>query len=338
MDELSLRRKKLFSGAKFQSALFYNGDAARGSSASFRYFSGCNVDGTYFALKRDGGVLLANEMNYRMAKSLSPYPVKLLGREPAKALRQAAGRGKVAVCGVEMHATRFLALQKKAKLRLVDESERINAVRGGKSESERKLLAKSAGISRKILGKLEPWEHKTEEGLASALKIMALEAGTEISFEPIVATGPNSALPHHNPTGKKLGDAVLVDFGVKKNGYCSDFTRCYFRKVGTKEVAAYEKCVDIFDDILDGLGSCGKGRDVAALSEKLFKKYALPKLVHSIGHGIGLDVHEYPHLGGKSDDSLEDAVLALEPAAYFKSFGVRFEEMVAHTKKGWRKI
>lgn len=338
MDELSERRKRLFSGAKFSSALFYNGDSTRGASASFRYFSGCNVDGTYFALKRDGGVLLANEMNYRMAKSLSRYPVKLLGKEPAKALRQATGRGKVSVCGVEMHATRFLALQKKAKLKLVEESEEINAVRGSKSESERKLLADSARIARKILGGLEPWEHKTEQGLASAIKIAALEAGAEVSFEPIVATGRNSAFPHHHATRKKLGDAVLVDFGVKKNGYCSDFTRCYFRKVGTKEVAAYEKCVDIFDELLDGLGSCGKGREVAALSERLFKKYGLPRPIHSIGHGIGLDVHEYPHLGGKSDDSLEDAVLALEPAAYFKSFGVRFEEMVANTKKGWRKI
>ena len=76
-----------------------------------------------------------------------------------------------------------------------------------------------------------------------------------------------------------------------------------------------------------------------SLNLKCFiEKHGLPKLIHSIGHGIGLEVHDYPHLGKKSQDSLEGAVLAIEPAAYFKSFGVRYEEMVANTKKGWKRL
>ena len=67
-------------------------------------------------------------------------------------------------------------------------------------------------------------------------------------------------------------------------------------------------------------------------------KHGLPRLGHAIGHGVGLEVDEYPHLGKSSRDSLEGAVLAIEPAAYFKSFGVRYEGMVVNTKKGWRKI
>ena len=141
-----------------------------------------------------------------------------------------------------------------------------------------------------------------------------------------------------SPDGSRLGNFVLVDFGVRHGGYCSDFTRCYFRKKAAQERAAYEKCRRIFEEIVAGLPSCRTGRDVALLSEKVMKKKGLPPLIHSIGHGIGLEVHEYPHLGAKSDEKLEGAVLALEPAAYFARFGVRYEGMVAHVKGKWREI
>ena len=74
------------------------------------------------------------------------------------------------------------------------------------------------------------------------------------------------------------------------------------------------------------------------MAEKVMKRKGLPRLIHAIGHGIGLEVHEYPGLHRNSSDRLEGCVLAIEPAAYFKDFGVRFEGMVANTKAGWRKI
>ncbi len=336
MNELAERRKRLFSGAKFSSALFFNGDPTRGSSALFRYFSGCNVDGCYLVLKRKSGVLLTYEMNYSAAKAASSYPVKLLGKEPGNALKAACGRGKVGFCAYEMPVARHDALKKKAALRLVDASEKMEWARGRKSARDVAAIAASAKITRRILDGIDPWECRTEAELATKLKIAALEAGGEVAYEPIVAAGKNSRHPHHDPGSSKLGDFVLVDFGVKYDGYCSDFTRCYFRKKGTREEGEYEKCKAIFKEIVQKLPECERGRDVAALSEKLLRKHGLPKLIHSIGHGIGLEVHEYPHLGKKSSDSLEGAVLAIEPAAYNKSYGVRFEDTVANTKKGWQ--
>lgn len=338
MNELSERRKRLFSGASFSTALFFNGDPTNGASASFRYFSGCNADGCYLILKRNGGVVLASEMSYENAKAVSRYPVKLLGKEPKKALRAACGTGKVGFSTVEMPAARYIALRKKAKLKLVDAYGKIGKARGRKSEKEVAALAESAKITRSILEHLNPWKYRTEEELASKLKIAALEAGCEVSYEPIVASNANSRFPHHNPGKHKLGSMVLVDFGVKKNGYCADFTRCYFRKKGTKEEGEYLKCKAIWDEIFKKLPGCRTGKDVSLLSAKLLEKHGLPKLIHSIGHGIGLEVHEYPHLGKKSNDRLDGAVLAIEPAAYFKSFGVRYEEMAANTKKGWKRI
>ncbi len=337
MGELTSRRRNLFSGAAFKTALFYSGDGPGRANANFRYFSGCSIDGGYLVVKPGGGKILTHEMNCRLAAAVSPYPVKLLGKDGAKTLRAEAGAGKIGFAYWEISAARFFALKKKARLRLVDAGPKAFEARGSKSAGEMRLLVASAKIARRILAELQPWEHDTEAGLASSLKIAALKAGAEISFEPIVATGKNTAYPHHLPSEKKLEDSVLVDFGVRYQGYCSDFTRCYFRGKRKREKETYEKCESVFWQLLEELPGCEKGRDAAELSDRLLKRHGLPKLPHSIGHGIGLEVHEYPHLGKHSQDRLRaGTVLAIEPAAYFSDYGARFEEMVGNTGKGWR--
>ncbi|MFA5930568.1 MAG: M24 family metallopeptidase [Candidatus Micrarchaeia archaeon] len=340
MKEIHARRSRLFSGAKFSAALFCSGGMAGAGSASFCYFSGCSVDGSYLVLKKGGGVLLTHEMNFAEAKKSCSYPARKFGKAPVADLKKACGMGRVGFAPGEMPAARYMALRKMARLRLVDAGGRIAGVRGRKSREEVQKIAAAAGVARKMLGRLVPWKFRTEEKLSAHLKMEALKAGCEISFEPIVATGRNSAQPHHKAGGTRLGNFVLVDFGVKSGGYCSDFTRCYFRgKKAAQERAAYEKCRKIYEEIVRALPKCRTGRDVALLSGKLLKKYGLPPLIHSIGHGVGMEVHEYPHLGLKSRDSLEAAALAIEPAAYFPGkFGVRYEGMVAHVKGKWREI
>jgi len=338
MLEIFDRRRRLFSGARFSTAIFCNGDSTKGESASFSYFSGSRVDGSYLVLKKNGGVLLTHSMNYSEAKESCCYPVRKFGKEPAKDLKKACGRGKIGFSPCEMSAARYLALRKMAKLGLVNAGEKIAEVHGKKSEAEVQKIAAAAKIAKKILDGLQPWKFRTEADLDAHLKIRALEEGCTLAFEPIVATGMGSAHPHHKTGDAKLGNFVLVDFGVKKDGYCSDFTRCYFRKKGMPEQAAYEKCRKIYTEMKRALPSCKTGKDVALLSDKLLKKYGMPALIHSVGHGIGMEVHEYPHLGLKSDEKLEGAVLALEPAAYFARFGVRYEGMVACVLGKWQEL
>jgi len=341
MNEIPGRRRRLFSGAAFSSALFYSGDGSGAEGANFGYFAGCRLDGAYLALKRNGGVLLANEMVLSQAKRNSPYPVRLLGRKTAPMqVRAACGRGKTGVSLPGISAARYLRLKKNARLSIVDAEGKIAKIRGRKSAKEVKTICSAAKAARKILEGLGPWESKDELSLALRLKSLALEAGCDIAFEPIVATGRNSALPHHKPSAKKLDDFVLVDFGVKKEDYCSDFTFCYFRgrKGLSREREAYGKAGGIFERLLEGLPDCEDGNDVAVLAEKLIRAAGFPSLIHSIGHGIGLEVHECPRLGQGSGDSLDGAVIALEPAAYFSDFGVRFERMAANVNGKWKEI
>ena len=312
MDELALRRKKLFAGAPFRTALFYGGDEAGKPNPSFSYFAGCAVDGCYLLLKPGNGTLLTHGMNHNMARKVSHYPARLLGKDRAREIGRACGRGRVGVSAGEISAARYLALRKGAKLKLVDAGGKISALRGAKGKGELGLLSQSAAIARRILDSLDPWECKTEEELAARLKGEALEAGAEVSFEPIVASGKNSSYPHHLPTACTLS---------------------------VQQGETYLKCRDAFEEIAEGLSGCRKGRDVALLSERLLERHDLPPLMHAIGHGVGLEVHECPHLGKKSEDLLgEGTVIAIEPAAYLKSYGVRFEGMVANTKKGWKRI
>jgi len=341
MDGFSERRRRLFSGAPFSSAIFHNGDAAHRHAASFAYFSGCGADGAYLVLRKGGGAVFTSEMNLRQAREGCAYPVRMLARkrgEAAAQLRKACGGGKTAFAPHEMSAAGYLALRRKAGLALVDASERIGEVRARKSAGEVRKIASAARVAKRILDGLCPWDFATEAELSSHLKLSALGAGCRVSFEPIVATGGNSAKPHSEPSGRKLGDFVLVDFGVRKDGYCSDFTRCYFRREGMREEKEYWKCKSAYQGIVEGLQGCRQGKDVALLAERLLGRHGLPPLIHSIGHGIGMEVHEFPRLWKKSRDSLEGAALAIEPAAYFARFGVRYEGMVAHADGEWREI
>ncbi|MCX6769340.1 MAG: M24 family metallopeptidase [Candidatus Micrarchaeota archaeon] len=337
MNEIAQRRKRLFSGAKFSSALFYGGDGAQG--ASFEYFSGCRIEGAYLALKRNAGTILTHDMLFSQAKKQGSYPAKLIGRKNAPfLLRKACGSGKVGFSPSEMSFARHSALAKKAHLKFVDAGEKIGAVRGEKSAGEKARIVSAYKIARKILEELRPWDYSTEHELACALKIAALEKGCEHSFEPIVATGKNSSMPHHTPGRKKLDDFVLVDFGVKKESYCSDLTRCYFkgRKGLERQREAYLKCQETYHEIVESLPDCKNGADVAKLAKQVMGKKGLPEMIHAIGHGIGLQVHEFPHLGSKSKDSLRNAALAIEPAVYYSRFGVRYEGMALNFGNKWR--
>lgn len=341
MDEVSRRRKALFSGAKFHSAIFHNGDAAHGHAASFGYFSGCGVGGAYLVLKKNGGVVFASGMDLLQAREGCAYQAKALSRNRGEAvaqLRRACGIGRVAFSPHEMSAARYLALKKGAGLRLVDASMKIGSVRTRKSESEVRKIAAAARVAKKILSGLRPWDFATELELSSHLKLSAFKSGCEVSFEPIVATGADSAKPHSEPSARRLGDFVLVDFGVRKGGYCCDFTRCYFRRKGMPEEKAYEKCKSAYRGILESLPECRHGGDVAILGGKLMERHGMPPLIHAIGHGIGLEVHEFPRLWKKSRDSLDGAVLAIEPGAYFSRFGVRYEGMAANLGGKWREL
>ncbi|MBM3940858.1 MAG: aminopeptidase P family protein [SAR202 cluster bacterium] len=176
----------------------------------------------------------------------------------------------------------------------------------------------------------------TEREVAWMMEVAMREAGADaISFETIIAAGPNGAKPHHHPTDKRIevGEGIVIDMGAKFDGYCSDITRTYllgradekFRTVWNTVLAAQEIAEATARTGMTGAEVDGLARDVIA------KAGYGDTFGHSLGHGIGLAVHEYPRVGpGATQQIIEDGmVYSVEPGIYLTGWGgVRIEDLV----------
>jgi Xaa-Pro aminopeptidase len=179
----------------------------------------------------------------------------------------------------------------------------------------------------------------TEKNLYYILKKIILSKNCDLAFDPIVAFGKNASEPHY--TGYqdrklKKSDSILLDFGVKYHDYCSDFSRSVV--VGSPSsiyLNVYNQILNLRQilekDISDGQRS-GKVLDHNA--KNFIKKHHLPPYSHSLGHGLGLLIHESPLLTINRDDMLKiNMVFTLEPAVYLKGkFGIRIEDTVMINK------
>ena len=178
----------------------------------------------------------------------------------------------------------------------------------------------------------------TEKQIAKEIENYYTQNAEGLSFETIVASGENSSKPHAVPTDRKIQDIdiITIDMGCKVNGYCSDMTRTFF--VG--EVPEYVKPVydlvlknqtKIVEDYKDGAST----RMLTKMVENDFKLNG-HDLVHALGHGVGMEIHEAPYINRRSDTILkENMVVTNEPGIYITGkFGVRIEDTVQITKFG----
>ncbi|MBQ5591696.1 MAG: aminopeptidase P family protein [Clostridia bacterium] len=179
----------------------------------------------------------------------------------------------------------------------------------------------------------------TERELALTLDFFMLKNGAQaVSFETIAISGANTSKPHGVPTDKKIerGDFVTMDFGAVVNGYHSDMTRTVaVGEVSDEQVRVYETVLEAQLKALDILREGVKCSDADAcariyINEKGYGEY----FRHSLGHGVGLEIHEKPNLSPKSEQVLRAGnIVTVEPGIYIPGkFGVRIEDMATITK------
>lgn len=178
-------------------------------------------------------------------------------------------------------------------------------------------------------------EGMSELDLAAEITYGHLRAGAErMSFDPIVAFGENAALPHGRPTARALrnGDPILIDMGCFLAGYASDMTRMLsFGGARQDFLAAFDVVLDALNRAADAARSGIAASALDAVARGIIDTAGLGEAFsHSLGHGVGLEIHETPSVSYRTDAVLpEGAVITLEPGVYLPGqFGIRIEDMV----------
>ncbi|RMG89371.1 MAG: aminopeptidase P family protein [Chloroflexi bacterium] len=221
----------------------------------------------------------------------------------------------------------------------------IDPLRQIKTEWELEKICQAAAIADEAMARVPQLAKvgMTEEALAWELEKFMREHGAEsVAFPIIVASGPNSARPHHRPGKRPLqpGDVLLVDLGAQVDGYKSDMTRTFFVAYMPEGPISevYELVLSAVTAVLDNLKPGLTGAEADALARTLIDVSGYGEYFgHGLGHGVGLDIHEGPGLNSRAqkEQLAAGAVVTVEPGIYLPGVGgVRIEDLVLLTDSG----
>lgn len=235
----------------------------------------------------------------------------------------------------------------KSKIKLIPAGGAVSKIRSIKDESELNYILEAVSIAEKsMIDALKTLKKNvyTEKDLALIYKKNLMERRSQESFETITLSGKNSSLPHGLPSEKRIGkkSVLLCDFGAERNGYKSDET--FTVHLGNPE----GKFLDVYDTVYSAqqkaISKIKPGVKFSYL-DKIARNYIDKRgygkyFTHSLGHGVGLNIHEYPYISKKNDDMVKEGmVFTVEPGVYIEGeFGIRIEDMCYVEEKGARVI
>jgi len=313
------------------------------------YMSGFRTDVSSLLVTRQENFIITDFRYKEDAERIPGFKVKLVTRGLKGLLIKTLKDSNIKTLGFEADnlsygkALAFNRLLKKERIKFEPLSGVVEELRLYKSESEINEIRKAIAISKKAFNALK---NKVKPGITEKRLSLILEnlirdnGGDAGAFETIIAAGENSSRPHAYITDRKIknNEHLLIDFGVKINAYNCDLTRVLFLgKIQKLLKDIYGICRDAQRRAID------KVKPGAAIEEvdRAARGYIAGKgfggfFGHSLGHGIGLAVHELPRIYPKSNKRLkQNMVFTIEPGIYLKGTGgVRIEDMVLVTKKG----
>lgn len=237
-----------------------------------------------------------------------------------KALKKALGGFEFKAMGAEITA-----------LRVVKMPEEIDRIKRAQALTEAALTKTLTFLKTGV----------TEREISAELTYNFLMMGADgLAFDNIVSFGENSADCHHTPGDRKLekGDIVLFDIGAKLGGYCSDMTRTFFfGEPSQKFVDLYKLVLAAQNYVLKFIKEGVTGKEADSMAREFFKANGYEKeFGHSLGHGVGIDIHEEPRLARTNEEPLPaNCIVTVEPGLYIEDLGgVRIEDMVVIKKDG----
>lgn len=223
------------------------------------------------------------------------------------------------------------------RLRAVKDDQEVHAIRRAVEVAERSFLS--------VMHQWTP--RMTEREVAHELEATMRRLGASgVSFPPIVGVQPNGALPHYRPGDVPLGNCptLLVDWGAMVDGYASDLTRTLHRPRETGAASdrfrsAYSAVLEAQQAAIETIADGVSAAEVDRAARRVLENSGLGEAFkHSLGHGIGRQIHERPRLSPQSEDTLvAGMVVTVEPGVYFEGeFGIRIEDDVLVTTDGCR--
>lgn len=244
-----------------------------------------------------------------------------------------------------MTVSEYRVFEKKLDCELLPASALLHRLRGRKDAQELTCMEKAQRIAEQawdeIQKELRPG--MTEKEIAARLQYLMLHFGAEkMSFDPIVASGPNGSMPHAVPTDRVLqtGEFVTLDFGCVWGGYCSDMTRTV--AIGTPSEEMKRVYSIVLSAQLAGIAAAkagATGAEIDGAARKVIEDAGYgPYFGHSFGHSVGVEIHEGPNASPGNQCPMEQGnVFSAEPGIYLPGkFGVRIEDVLVLTESGCR--
>ena len=188
----------------------------------------------------------------------------------------------------------------------------------------------------KTINAIKKHKLKTELQVKEFIEAEIEKDGYKTSFPLIVASGKNAAIPHYSPRQNKLKGFCVVDFGINYNGYCTDITRTFFVGKSTKKEIELYNLVNNAKNYASTLITPGKRTAfVTKKTRQALGKYE-KYFTHGLGHGIGLEIHEFPNLKTEAKDKFYPGMIfTIEPGIYIKNkLGIRIEDDYLLGEKG----
>lgn len=324
-------------------------------SINLYYLTGLELSSGKLLVHHHGSYLLVDNRYFEICQKKSPFPVLLSEKNPLHELLARPELAYIRKLGFDSEKTSYAAymdLQKhlKERIELVAVESPLKKIRAVKDREEIDILRQACELGSEgfdyVCSLLN--EGVTEIEIASELEIFwKRRGGKGLAFEPIIAFGPNGSMPHYRAGTSKLekGQSVLIDIGVNYQHYHSDMTRVVFFGNVNPEIKKIYAIVDRAKQL--ALSLCRSGTLIRDLDDAARNYIASQgygeNFMHSLGHGVGLEIHEFPLIRNSplyQAISLEAGmVITIEPGIYLPGIGgVRLEDTIVITEKGYENL
>lgn len=266
--------------------------------------------------------------------------------DPYELVARVVGEATKVGCSDRMWSAHLLHLQRSLAAEFVPASSVLGPLRSVKDEQELGLLRRAARAADETFRRIvhTRLEGKSERDVADQLGELLVQMGHEKAAFTIVGGGPNAASPHHEPGGRTIqgGDAVVMDFGGRVGGYCSDITRTVVVRQPPREFGhIYEIVLEAQDRAFRAVKPGVPAQAIDRAARQVIEGAGYGGLfMHRTGHGIGLEEHEEPYLvAGNAEPLRPGMCFSIEPGIYLPGrFGVRIEDIVTVTEDGAQRL